>query len=539
MTPPAGGQGARGVRQPLPARVAPARACAYVVLRRVFEGGAYADLALRAQAGELDARDRALAMRLAYGAVQRRGTVDYLIERLAERPVGRLDASLVAALRLGCYELLYTGGAPDHAVVADAVELAKAGRGGHGLVNAVLRRATREGKTLLEELDDGTPEGAALKHSHPRWIAELWWEELGAEDARALLAADNEPGELALRVNTLVAEPAAVAAQLLAETGMLADSGMRAKRVSPESVGGPCPPASVETGMLADSGMLAETGTRAEGACQPASVKRVSPESVAGECLPASVDPDLRAGDPGAAAVHGDPEIPEALVVEGPWDVHGSALWRAGAVLAQSRGAMLPARALAPQPGERVLDLCAAPGGKSTHLAALMGGRGEVVAVERNRRRAAELQRTVERLRAQGCVRVVLGDAARPLEDEALFDRVLVDPPCSGLGTLQARADLRWRITPQDVEQLARTQAAILAAGAAAVRPGGVLVYSTCTVSPTENERQISAFLESTPDFALENLGAELPALSRGRCVLTLPHRDRTAGFFIARLRRG
>jgi 16S rRNA (cytosine967-C5)-methyltransferase len=498
-----------------------ARVCAYAVLRRVFEGGAYADLALRSEAQELDARDRALAMRLAYGAVQRRGTLDYLIERLAERPVGKLDAPLLAALRLGLYELLYLGGAPDHAVVADAVELAKAGRGGHGLVNAVLRRATREGAALLAELDDGTPEGAALKHSHPQWIAELWWEELGAQDARALLAADNEPGELALRVNTLVAEPAAVAAQLLAETGMLADSGMRAKRVSPESVGGECLPASVGGPFL------------------PASV---DPASRAGGPQAGDSRAVAQAGDSRAVAVHGDPEIPEALVVEGPWDVHGSALWRAGAVLAQSRGAMLPARALAPQPGERVLDLCAAPGGKSTHLAALMEGRGEVVAVERNRRRAAELQRTVERLRAQACVRVVLGDAARPLEGEGEgsgFDRVLVDPPCSGLGTLQARADLRWRITPQDVEQLARTQAAILAAGAAAVRPGGVLVYSTCTASPIENERQISAFLESTPDFALEDLGAEQPALSRGRCVLTLPHRDRTAGFFIARLRRG
>ncbi|MGH2855816.1 MAG: RsmB/NOP family class I SAM-dependent RNA methyltransferase, partial [Solirubrobacteraceae bacterium] len=187
------------------------------------------------------------------------------------------------------------------------------------------------------------------------------------------------------------------------------------------------------------------------------------------------------------------------------------------------------------------LDLCAAPGGKSTHLAALMEGRGEVVAVERNRRRAAELQRTVERLHAAECVRVVLGDATRPLEEAgpASFDRVLVDPPCSGLGTLQARADLRWRVGPEDVEQLARTQAAILATGAVAVRPGGVLVYSTCTISPTENERQISAFLESNPDFALDDLGVELPALRRGRCVLTLPHRDRTAGFFIARLRRG
>jgi 16S rRNA (cytosine967-C5)-methyltransferase len=436
-----------------PAGVAPARACAYAVLRRVFERGAYADLALRSQARDLDARDRALAMRLAYGAVQRRGTLDHLIERFAERPISTLDAPLLAALWLGLYELLYLGGAPDHAVVADAVELAKTGGKGHGLVNAVLRRAAREGAALLEELDDSTPRGAAIKHSHPQWIAELWWDELGAVQARALLAFDNEPGELALRVNTLVADPATVAAQL-------------------------------------------------------------------------------------PVAAHGDPGIPEALVLEGPWDVHGSPLWGTGALVAQSRAAMLPARALAPQAGERVLDLCAAPGGKSTHLAALMRGRGEVVAVERNRRRAAELQRTVRRLRAEECVRVVLGDAARPLAGEEPFDRVLVDPPCSGLGTLQARADLRWRVTPKDVAQLAGTQAAILAAGAAAVRPEGVLIYSTCTISPTENERQISAFLESHPDFALDDLAAELPALRRGRCVLTLPHRDRTAGFFIARLRR-
>jgi 16S rRNA (cytosine967-C5)-methyltransferase len=439
--PQAGESGRVGSSAPVKARV-----CAYAVLRRVFEQGAYADLALRVEARELDARDRALAMRLAYGAVQRKGTLDHLVERLAERPLKRLDAPVVAALRLGLYELLYLGGAPDHAVVADAVELAKSGRGGHGLVNAVLRRATLEGKAQLAELDDGTSEAAALKHSHPEWVARLWWEQLGAEDARALLAFDNEPAELALRVNTLVAEPASIAEQL---------------RAGPRPVG-----------------------------------------------------------------VHGDPRIPEALVLEGPWDVHGSPQWRAGALLAQSRGAMLPARALAPQPGERVLDLCAAPGGKTTHLAALMEGAGEVVAVERNPRRAAELQRTVERLRARECVRVVLGDAAQPLRDEAPFDRVLVDPPCSGLGTLQARADLRWRVAAGDLAQLAQTQAAILAAGAAAVRPGGVLVYSTCTISQSENQSQILAFLESNPGFSLDDE------------VLTLPHRDHTAGFFVARLRR-
>jgi len=457
---------------------APARVCAYAVLGRVFERGAYADEALHAEARELDARDRALAMRLAFGAVQRRGTLDHLIERLAERPVARLDPPVLAALRLGLYELLYLDGAPDHAVVADAVELAKtsgrggktsgrggktsgrggktsgrggktSGRGGHGLVNAVLRRATREGAALLGALDDRTPEHAAIMHSHPEWIARLWWQHLGPEQARALMACDNEPGEVALRANTLVTDAAALAREL-------------------------------------------------------------------------------------PVATHGAPLLgdllPEALVLDGPFDAHASPLWRSGAFLAQSRAAMLVARTVDPQPGERVLDLCAAPGGKSTHLAALMGGQGEVVAIERHPRRAKELGRIARRLRAAN-VRVEPADAMVPRTPrEALFHRVLVDPPCSGLGTLQARPDLRWRVTLQTLAQMVRAQATILAAGAAAVRPGGVLVYSTCTISPTENEHQLAAFLDSHTDFALDE-GQEEP-------IVTLPHRDRTAGFFIARLRR-
>jgi 16S rRNA (cytosine967-C5)-methyltransferase len=465
-----------------PGLAAPARArvCAYAVLRRVFEHGAYADKALQAQAQGLDARDRALAMRLAYGAVQRRGTLDHLIGLLAERPPAKLDAPVLAALRLGLYELLYLRGAPDHAVVADAVELAKTkARGGHGLVNAVLRRATREGRRLLEELPDATPEQAAVKHSHPEWIARLWWDELGADQARALMACDNEPGEVALRANTLVTDAPSLAAELLA-------GGSAAEAHSPEG--------------RADRG---ETDDR-------------------------------------SIRTHTDPEIPEALVLDGPFDAHGSPLWRTGAFLAQSRAAMLVARVLAPRPGERVLDLCAAPGGKSTHLAALMRGTGQVVAVERDRRRAGELVRTAQRLRAHN-VRVELGDAGHARPEGATFDRVLVDPPCSGLGTLQARPDLRWRMERSRLAELERTQAQILAAGAGAVRPGGVLVYSTCTISPIENERRITALLDATSDFALDDLGGELPGRANPRApetVLTLPTRDRTAGFFIARLRR-
>jgi 16S rRNA (cytosine967-C5)-methyltransferase len=447
------------------AAIAPARLCAYAVLRRVFEQGAYADQALHAGSRELDARDRALAMRLAYGAVQRRGTLDHLIEHLAARPPARLEAAVLAALRLGLYELLYLGGSPDYAVVTDAVELAKANaRGGHGLVNAVLRRAAREGAgDLLGGLGEATPEQAAIKHSHPEWLARMWWDELGGREACALMSHDNDPGELAVRANTLRMHAAELASEL------------------------------------------------------PIRTRR-------------------------------DPDIPEALVLEEPFDAHGSPLWQAGALIAQSRAAMHVARLLDPQPGERVLDLCAAPGGKSTHLAALMDDRGEVLAVERDRRRAGVLARTAQRL-GTAAVRVELADAALVRPEGAVFDRVLVDPPCSGLGVLQARPDLRWRITPERIAEMASTQATILAAGAQALRPGGVLVYSTCTISPTENERLIAAFLDSHAHFRLDDLASELPALaltgtdarSAGvppGMLLTLPHRDRTAGFFIARLRR-
>jgi 16S rRNA (cytosine967-C5)-methyltransferase len=468
--------------------IAPARRCAYAVLRRVFERGAYADRALRAEASTLDRRDRALAARLSYGAVQRKGTTDHLIALLAERETTRLDAPVLAALRLGTYELLYLGGSPDYAVVADAVQLAKHhGRAGHGLVNAVLRRAAREGPALLSALSDETPERAAVMHSHPEWITRLWWRELGAAQARALMAHDNEPAELALRANTLVMDAPGLAARLTAA---------------------------------------------------------------------------------GTVSYHMDPQIPEAVVLDSPFDVHGSPLWPTGAFVAQSRAAMLVARALAPRAGERVLDLCAAPGGKTTHLAALMEGDGEVVAVERNRSRAGDLERTARRLRAEN-VRVEVGDAAVARPAGPAFDRVLVDPPCSGLGTLQARADLRWRATPAAAAEMSRQQGAILAAGARVLRPEGVLVYSTCTVSANENEHVIAAFLDSHRDFSLDDLATELPAFAmppspylsprrhrgdRGSpaatpggassppaapgTVLTLPHRDRTAGFFIARLRR-
>jgi 16S rRNA (cytosine967-C5)-methyltransferase len=483
--------------------VSPARRVAAAVLRRVEEDDAFADRALVGEAARvrLDAREHAFATALTFGAVQRRRTLDAVIERLARRPVARLDPAVRDALRLGLLQLLFLDGVAAHAAVDQSVELAKAGGGpGYRLVNAVLRRAVREAPAILAGLDDATPARAAVLHSVPDWVAALWWEALGPDDARALLARVNEPAESALRVNTLVASPQEVAGEL-ERRGVEARVGMLGRPV----------------------GQLAS---------EPAS-HDASPRGTAGAGQAAShehgaVDP------PGALA------LPESLIASAGIDLRSDPLFASGALLAQSRAAIAAARLLAPQPGERVLDLCAAPGGKTTHLAALMAGRGEIVAVERHPSRAEALRRTAHRLRVDGIVTVETGDASRPRADGP-FDRVLVDPPCSGLGTLQGRPDLRWRARADAVPQLARLQGEILAAGAAALSPSGTLLYVTCTISPDENERVIERFLASAPAFALDDLGARLPALRSARlpaALQLLPHRDGTDGFFLARLRK-
>jgi 16S rRNA (cytosine967-C5)-methyltransferase len=250
-----------------------------------------------------------------------------------------------------------------------------------------------------------------------------------------------------------------------------------------------------------------------------------------------------RLADDGVEA-HTDVIAPEAVVLDAPYDVHASALFAEGLVMPQSRASMLVARAVDPRPGERLLDLCASPGAKTTHLTALMRGEGEIVAIEADPGRAEAITENAARLGAAG-VHVVVGDASEPSFGEG-YDRVLVDPPCSDLGTLQSRPDARWRKSVEQVEELRRLQRRILDAGATAVRPGGRLVYSTCTISAAENDRQVQDFLDSNANFRICDLTTWQPKLAHtpfsGRqtsgLLQTLPHRDGTDGFFIAALER-
>ena len=222
---------------------------------------------------------------------------------------------------------------------------------------------------------------------------------------------------------------------------------------------------------------------------------------------------------PGDVEGEPDPDFPDALRVS---RVDERALAQ-GLVWPQSRGSQLAGLAVGAQEGERVLDLCAAPGGKATQLA------GHVTAVEKHPGRARELEENCIRLGATN-VTVLNADALELPDDLTGFDRALVDAPCSGLGVLAARPDLRWRAQP-----LPELQLALLRVAAERVKPGGTLVYSVCTINKDENEAVVDA-----SGLAVEPLGHEWPQFrhsSRPEFLLTLPHRHRTPGFFIARLR--
>ncbi|MFO7310469.1 MAG: 16S rRNA (cytosine(967)-C(5))-methyltransferase RsmB [Bacillota bacterium] len=227
---------------------------------------------------------------------------------------------------------------------------------------------------------------------------------------------------------------------------------------------------------------------------------------------------------------------PQALHVRGMGAVRDNPAFQSGLFTVQDEGAQLVAHVLDPQPGERVIDLCAAPGGKTTHLAELMGNEGQVVAVDVHAGKLGLVQRAAARLGIT-IVTTVEGDGREMPGRLAPADRVLVDAPCSGLGVLRRRPDLRWRKRPEELTALAALQGELLAAAAELTRPGGTLVYSTCTTEPEETTEVVEAFLRSRADFVPEVLPLREFVPDRFGGYL-YPHRHGTDGFFIARLRK-
>ncbi len=434
-----------------------ARTLAIQVLARVRATDAYLNVVLDTALSEApprDSRDAGFATELVYGTTRRQLALDYAIARFSDRKLATLEDRVLAALRVGAYQLFHTR-VPARAAVAETVQaLKELGLSrASGFVNAILRKlATLPGPPLPPESQ--VAEYLSIRESHPRWLVERWLRHFGRERAEAMLVADNQTPPVVVRVNTAKVTREALLAQLR-EVGL-------------------------------------------EG--QP------TPTSPVGIILPSVGKVE---------DVYG--------YAEGLWQVQDEAAQLVGLYSAFPETA-------------RVLDACAAPGGKACHLAEVH----EVVATDLHAHKIPKIEAEARRLGLTGRLRAVAHDATQPLPQElGEFHAVLVDAPCSGLGTLRRHPELRYRRKEEDIGRLAALQRRILESCQEAVPPGGLLVYAVCTPEPQEGQDQVDMFLRSHPEWTAEP-AASLPVkLPQSQAWLrTLPGPEGWDGFFAARLRK-
>jgi len=436
--------------------VSPARREAFEILLRV-EAGAYASVLLATREQELIPPDRALCHELVIGVLRWQLWLDKLIEYYANRKVTDLDLGVRLILRLGLYQLRFLTRVPASAAVNESVKLVNLARlrSAGGLVNAVLRRATREpGVDPAEPINDPN-ERLAVATSHPAWLIERWIKQLGREEAEAFARSNNEPAPVAFRVVRNRAESAEVIKQL---------------------------------------------------------------QQSGAELIPSRVAN-------GAWRIRGAGSLFSKLVAESH-------------IYIQDEASQLVAAELEAEPGHRVLDLCAAPGGKTTQVADIMSNSGMVVASDVHEHRLRTIIQTANTHQLNN-IRCIGLDGLRPLPlAQSAFDRVLVDAPCSGTGTLRRNPEIRWRITPGDIQDLSQRQKRLLSNVAGTLRSGGRLVYSTCSVEIEENEGVRQAFLENNRGFEPADLALDSSLITPSGAARTWPQRDGTDGFFICAFQR-
>ena len=435
-----------------------ARVIAINVLSRVRATDAYLNVVLDTLLSESppdDPRDTGLATELAYGASRRQLTLDYAITRFADRKLDALEDKVLAALRVGAYQLFYTR-VPARAAVAETVQalkdvgLVRAA----GFVNAILRKlASLSAPPLPPESD--LAEHLSVRESHPKWLVERWVRQFGRERAEAMLVANNQTPLVVIRANSAKVTRDALLEQLR-ETGL----EVRPTAVSPVGI------------VLPPLGRLEDVYGYAEGLWQ------VQDEAAQ------------------LVGVYGD--IPETA---------------------------------------RVLDACAAPGGKACHLAE----KHEVVATDLHANKLRKIESEAKRLGLSARLKAEAHDASQPYPEEwGEFHAFLVDAPCSGLGTLRRHPELRYRRKPDDIGRLATLQRRILENCQESVPPGGLLVYAVCTSEPQEGQDQVEMFLRSHPEWTAEppvlHEAVKLPL--QQAYLRTLPGPENWDGFFAARLRK-
>jgi 16S rRNA (cytosine967-C5)-methyltransferase len=418
-----------------------ARTVALEAVRRVTDEGAYSTIVVPGALGRsrLDERDRAFATELAFGTIRRLPSIDWALDRVATRPVGRMSPSARTVLRLGAYQLLFTDVA-DHAAVGETVGLARDRE--RGFVNAVLRRLASDPPPW--PVNDGVA-GIAVRSGLSAWAVQELERLLPSDEVEIAAAALATEASLCLRTNTTTVTPERLE-QALRETG----HDIRRAPLDP-------------TCFLLDKGNPAR----------------------------------LPGFDEGWFAV-------------------------------QDQASAFVVRAVDPRPGDRVLDACAAPGGKTAYLASLAGPSGIVVGADLHASRVGLISRGARRL---GVHALVLAQDATAPAVRGPFDRILVDAPCSGLGSARRRPELLWRNKKEDLSKTARAQVEIVSSSADLLTPGGRLVYSVCTFPRAETDAVADAIVRHNP--GLEPVTLEGPDGAATR-VRLWPHRHGSDGMFVA-----
>ncbi|WP_314192496.1 transcription antitermination factor NusB [uncultured Arthrobacter sp.] len=479
-------------------RADPARLVAFEVLRTVAAEDAYANLVLPARIRQhgLDRRDAGFATELSYGALRSQGTYDAILARCVDRPLDKLDPAVLDALRIGVHQLLAMR-VPAHAALDQTVGLARAviGAGPSALINAVLRKvAARSLDEWLDELVSGEQDEtkvASVRYAHPEWIVRALRQSLVAHgrpvgEINDLLEADN-----AAPVVNLVALPGLGSLDEALENGAV-------------------PGELVEGSALSSGGDLGRLESVRSGTTR---VQDVGSQLVARALAAAGLEAGRgeNAG-PGENAADAESAAPGENTA-----------------------------------GEAWLDLCAGPGGKAALLGALANERGATLLANEPAPHRAKLVSQALSAVPSDVWTVRTGDGRElGAERPAAFDRVLVDVPCSGLGALRRRPESRWRRTPKDLADLGPLQRDLLNSALAAVRPGGVVAYVTCSPHPAETTAVVSDVLRKRDDLELLDAGSVLDAVSLGgglgagheKTAQLWPHVHSTDAMFLALIRR-
>ena len=385
----------------------------------------------------LPRQERAFLLELVQGVKRWEIRLDYIISRLAARPLKKMHPLVLLLLRLGAYQLLFLDRVPARAALNEAGNLAKSrglARAQVGFINAVLRRLAAGDLPPLPDAASDPALALSVAHAHPEWLVRRWLARYGQEETTALLTANNRLPPLTIRVNTLKTDPEKLQERLAGE------------------------------------------GARAE----PCSF------SPAGLRLTALEAPPL--------------EMPSYL--EGLW-------------LFQDEGAQLVSYLAAAATGQKIAEIGCGRGGKTTHLAEMLGDRGWLTALDYHRRRLQEARLNLRRWGAT-LPQLLQADATRPLPlKERSLDTVVVDAPCSGLGILRRHPEIKTRLPEKDLATFPPRQQAMLAQASRLLKPGGRLLYVTCTTEPEENEGVIAAFLKGRPDFHVLAAPGTLPPAAR------------------------